>query len=203
MHRQSLLLKFDAFLALESVEVAGGKDPTKDPEMDASFWSFLRAFTGSWLNAMSGGLGVPLLIIGILQPNARLGVGLGLTGIAALVFAAYRVWRLEREAVITLSPPRVRIREINGHRTADILDTDEFVVADGSGGAPIALNLPKSPKIGSRIEIKKGPNPNAASAVIVEGNGHKIDGQDRYFLSFSNQAIVLTFVGPVTGWQIS
>lgn len=50
---------------------------------------------------MSGALGVPLMIVGVVWPNTRWGILLGITGIVAVFFASYRVWKREREANVS------------------------------------------------------------------------------------------------------
>ncbi len=95
--------------------------------MNASFMSFLRAFAADWLNAMSGGLSVPLMIGGILWPNRPWGIALGVTGVAAFVFSAFRVWRHERSAVlaaraVTSARPNWRIHDAFFELRPDIID---------------------------------------------------------------------------------
>jgi hypothetical protein len=73
-------------------------------------WSFLRAFSYHWSDYMTGAPSIFLVLVGVLLPLVGyqdkttvtiISVGTGLTGILCGVFAAYRVWQRERQAVLT------------------------------------------------------------------------------------------------------
>ena len=68
----------------------------------ASVRAFVTAFLGSLLSIMSGGLSVPITILGfyVSEPTARYAfVGLGMV---SLIVSAYFMWRSERLKVIEL-----------------------------------------------------------------------------------------------------
>jgi hypothetical protein len=66
---------------------------------NTSLISFVRAFGGRWLDSMSGGFSVPLMLVALFVPNRAVAVGTGLLGIVCGVFAAYSVWKDERKRV--------------------------------------------------------------------------------------------------------
>src|ERR1700722_4309007 len=72
------------------------------PEMRPSVWSFARAFRTHWLTAMSGSFSVPFTAAAVFAGDKYQQVIFGCLALAAFWFSAYRVWRFERENVITL-----------------------------------------------------------------------------------------------------
>jgi hypothetical protein len=66
--------------------------------MGSRFVDFLRSFGVRWFVAMSGPLSVPLALGGYFISNEIAKFGLFVTAAACLVFAAYWVWRVERQA---------------------------------------------------------------------------------------------------------
>lgn len=158
--------------------------------MDAGPKSFLLAFAGHALVAMSGTIGVPLMVAGVLLPTGPMGAILGLTGVAAFVFSAYRIWRHERlariaEAAAAGSPPQ--IREIVGRTSENVQTTDHVLLVDTTGVEQTVLSLPADPHHGMRLEIKKAGGEHMAG-IKVDGNGRLIDGHPLIWVSYHRPA---------------
>lgn len=73
-----------------------------DKARDASLKSFGAALREHWFTAMSGGVSVPFAIAAAYLDNAAAKTLLALAAITCAWFAAYRVWKPEREKVIDL-----------------------------------------------------------------------------------------------------
>ena len=70
----------------------------------AGLRSYASAMLAHWSTAMSGPLSVPLAIAAFYVQDQTAKVLLGLTAFACLWAASYRVWKVERDKVIALSP---------------------------------------------------------------------------------------------------
>jgi hypothetical protein len=69
---------------------------------NASGWSFAAAFREHWFAAMSGGASVPFAVLAAYLDNASAKTLFVLAAATCSGFAAYRVWKPEREKVIEL-----------------------------------------------------------------------------------------------------
>jgi hypothetical protein len=67
-----------------------------------SVWSFAQAFRGQWFAAMSGGFSVPFAALAVFLDNKYQQVIFGCLAFAAIWYAAYTIWRIEREKVLKL-----------------------------------------------------------------------------------------------------
>jgi hypothetical protein len=68
----------------------------------ASPWNFALAFREKWFAALSGSASVPFYFLAIFLDNAYAKVIAGVMAFVCSWFAAYRVWKAEREKVIEL-----------------------------------------------------------------------------------------------------
>jgi hypothetical protein len=71
-------------------------------EPGPSVWNFTLAFRTHWFAAMSGSASVPFTILATLVDSKWAQVILALCALTCAWFAAYRVWKAEREKVIEL-----------------------------------------------------------------------------------------------------
>jgi hypothetical protein len=67
-----------------------------------SFWSFTLSFREHWFAAMSGGASVPFTALAVFLDNALTQSVFGLCALTCVWFAAYRVWKPERDRVCDL-----------------------------------------------------------------------------------------------------
>ena len=68
----------------------------------ASRWSFARAFREHLFAAMSGGFSVPFAAAAVFLDNKYAQLIFGCLAFGSAWFAAYRIWKSEREQVISL-----------------------------------------------------------------------------------------------------
>lgn len=66
----------------------------------SSFKSFLRAFGARWFTAMSGPLTVPFSVLALIVEARYQKILFGVLALSCAVFAAYWVWKVEREELI-------------------------------------------------------------------------------------------------------
>jgi hypothetical protein len=69
---------------------------------ESTVWSFIRTFRKHWFAAMSGGVSVPFAAAPAFIDNGYAQIVLALLALTAAWFAAYRVWKAERDQVIAL-----------------------------------------------------------------------------------------------------
>jgi hypothetical protein len=82
-------------------------------EERANFGGFLRALRAEWFTAMSGSVSVPFAILAVFVGDTWSKGMLAALSATCFVFAGYRVWKLERERVLELSPrlaPRIALK---------------------------------------------------------------------------------------------
>lgn len=65
-----------------------------------TIWTFLRTFREHWFAAISGSVSVPFAALGAYTDSVPVKITFTVTAIVAAGFAAYRVWRSERAALI-------------------------------------------------------------------------------------------------------
>lgn len=63
---------------------------------------FFLAFREHWFAAMSGGFSVPFTVAAVFSDNKYAQIIFAILAFSSAWFAAYRVWRIEREKVISL-----------------------------------------------------------------------------------------------------
>jgi hypothetical protein len=68
----------------------------------ASLWAFARAFRKHLFAAMSGGFSVPFTALAVFADNKYAQGIFGCLAFSAAWFAAYRIWKSEREKVVEL-----------------------------------------------------------------------------------------------------
>jgi hypothetical protein len=99
----------------------------------SSFANFCRAFTAEWFTLMSSGISVPLAIAAVYVDNAPLKIGLGITAFICFVFAAYRIWQVEREAKLKAEAASVALQARFDERRCT-LSIQPIKCIPGSGG---------------------------------------------------------------------
>ena len=67
-----------------------------------SVWSFAQAFRGQWFAAMSGGFSVPFTALAVFLDNKYQQTIFGCLAFGAVWYAAYTIWKIEREKVVAL-----------------------------------------------------------------------------------------------------
>jgi hypothetical protein len=100
---------------------------------DNPFWSFLSILRKQWLAAMSGAFSVPFTAAAVYFDNKYAQAIFACLAIASLLFAAYRIWKIEHDQVLALqeklSPARLReidVQEVHAmelRRHTDELET--------------------------------------------------------------------------------
>src|SRR5882757_6324855 len=71
-------------------------------DSQTSIRSFALAFRGQWFAAMSGGFSVPFTALAVFLDNKYQQAIFGCLAFAAIWYAAYTIWRIEREKVVGL-----------------------------------------------------------------------------------------------------
>jgi hypothetical protein len=85
---------------------------------DASVGSFVGAFRKQWFAAMSGGLSVPFALLSVLLDSKWAQVIFGTLAFCGVWFAAYRMWKIEREENVAfkeLVRPKIEFVGLNRH----------------------------------------------------------------------------------------
>jgi hypothetical protein len=85
-----------------------------------AFGNFILAFGDNWFVAMSGSLGVPLMISGYFVARDAAQVILFFTGIVCLIFSSFWVWNREHEA-------RRKAEALVSHNLIDIKQSSLFL----------------------------------------------------------------------------
>ena len=67
-----------------------------------SIKDFLLAFRGQWFAAMSGGFSVPFTALAVFLDSKYQQIIFGCLAFAAVWYAAYTIWKIEREKVVSL-----------------------------------------------------------------------------------------------------
>ncbi len=113
--------------------VGGMAEPAKP-----SLWNFGLAFRELWFAAMSGGASVPFAFLAVILDNKYAQIIFGSMAFVCAWFAAYRVWKGEREKVLELeaklAPTHIRTIEaqeanivaLNAHTEAVREQTEEL-----------------------------------------------------------------------------
>lgn len=99
------------------------------------------------------------------------------------------------KTISTSSLGAAAIRTATADYTA--LATDETILVNASSGA-VTINLPATPTVGKRYNVKKVDN--TANAVNVSGNGHNIDGSASISGTVPYQGWVMQYDG--SNWFI-
>jgi hypothetical protein len=71
--------------------------------MEASPWSFTLAFRKHWFAAMSGGASIPFTALAVFVDNKWAQLVFACCALTCAWFAAYRVWKPERQRVLGMS----------------------------------------------------------------------------------------------------
>src|SRR5882757_5744663 len=71
-------------------------------DSQTSIRSFALAFRGQWFAAMSGGFSVPFTALAVFLDNKYQQIIFGCLAFAAVWYAVYTIWKIEREKVISL-----------------------------------------------------------------------------------------------------
>jgi hypothetical protein len=131
-------------------------------------------------------------------------IALGAVVITRLIYAPYRLWSKERSARIAAentagSPVKGRI--IQSGSAYDVVSDDNFLVVKNSVAAPTNINLPQNPHENHRIEIKASMSNCVTNPIFLNGNGNRIDGNDRFAIQFDLSSYTITFLGG--DWHIT
>ena len=108
--------------------------PTNKP----SPWEFVLAFRRETFGAMSGGVSVPFAALAVFLDNAYAQAIFAAMAFTAVWFAAYRVWKAERERTIVAEN---QINEIANRVANTLVVTGEVHMNDATGNLEWGLKL--------------------------------------------------------------
>lgn len=92
------------------------------------------------------------------------------------------------------------VRTVTSNYTVDGYGGGDYIVAVGTIGAPVTINLPPAPDQGRTVIIKDANGSSVANNITVSGNGNNIDGAASLVINQNYTSITFTYIG--SQWSI-
>lgn len=184
------------------------------PHLVDTIWAFALAIRNNWM-AIAAASGV--LTIAVSKFGRRFHMSTSWTSLldnkpflvmfnvfvpfaiaSFLAFNGERTAKLAAVYKVQSASGIVTTREITSGTAYTAEDSDYMLVFDLPESSKFTLDLLPNPPEGRKFEIKNG---DAYVDLIIDGNGHLIDGHPYYVLVAPGSAITVTMVGDT--WRIT